>query len=81
MCKCLDKKEIHTLEEGEYLKAHDGVWYCRPPGAPKRMIANLSGHLVIDHEDGTITVNPSILITCGDYSWHGYLIKGEWRTC
>ena len=64
---------------GEYGKGMDGKWYCVPPNAPD-LIGNLSGHEVVEHEDGTITVSPSILI--GDRrgaSWHGYLEHGVWR--
>lgn len=64
---------------GEYGKGMDGNWYCVPPNAPD-LIGNLSRHEVTEHEDGSITVSPSILI--GDmsrHSWHGYLERGVWR--
>lgn len=65
------------LKEGEYGKGSDGVWYCRPPG---NRMGNLSNHEVTEHEDGTITVSPSILISGPNLkSWHGYLEKGIWR--
>jgi hypothetical protein len=56
------------------------MFVCPVSGYP---IANLSAHKVIEHEDGTITVSPSIL-TYGHYngqkiSWHGYLERGIWR--
>ncbi len=40
-------------------------------------------HRVTEHEDGTITVSPSILLQAGDpkWSWHGYLERGVWRSC
>lgn len=77
------------LKEGEYgLRTDDtrkpgGVWYCRPPGSH---MGSLMAHTVTEHEDGTITVSPSILITYGDaenakFNWHGYLEKGVWRSC
>jgi hypothetical protein len=49
------------------------------------MCANLSGHEVEEHKDGTITVKPSILIgghnrqTGARKEWHGYLERGIWR--
>lgn len=73
-------KEPHELAVGEYSRwdAHAGNWYARcPDGA----IANLSRHEVTEHEDGTITVSPSILVTSGHRSWHGWLERGTWRTC
>lgn len=53
-------------------------WFCRVPDE-RFFTGSLRSHQVTEHEDGTITVNPSIL--CGDgegNSWHGWLIKGEW---
>lgn len=68
------------LAEGEYGKhPRDGKWYARPPGAH---MGCLSNHQVTEHEDGTITVSPSILIQYeqgGPMVWHGYLERGEWR--
>ena len=68
------------LNPGEYGKhPFNGVWYARPP-VERMGVANLDSHDVTEHEDGTITVAPSILITGrGDYGWHGYLEKGVWR--
>jgi hypothetical protein len=54
--------------------------------APNGHSCNLQAHQITEHEDGTITVAPSISIS---YSrdrgktyvelWHGYLEKGVWR--
>jgi hypothetical protein len=65
------------LNPGEYGRWRDGSWYgCAPDGSD----CNLTNHQVIEHEDGTITVSPSILITSpGSESWHGYLERGIWR--
>jgi hypothetical protein len=41
-------------------------------------MGNLSGHSVTEHDDGTITVSPSILDD-GRSVWHGYLERGAWR--
>lgn len=67
------------LKPGEYGKVGD-VWYaCSPNG----LHAGLALHKVIEHEDGTITVSPSIWVRTGHEgkSWHGYLEKGIWREC
>jgi len=62
---------------GDYGK-YEGIWYGHAP--TKGFHCNLANHHVIEHEDGTITVTPSILITRGDGStWHGYITKGEWK--
>jgi hypothetical protein len=65
------------MQPGDYGK-YEGVWYCRPPW--KHALGNLAKHQVEEHEDGTITVSPSILIKCGGDigEWHGYLRKGVW---
>lgn len=64
---------------GCYWRTADGEWYC---GVPHRGfgIGRLSLHQVVEHEDGTITVSPSILVETGDgRRWHGYLERGVWR--
>ena len=66
------------LKEGEYGKDSRGVFLCRPPG---NHTGSLERHNVIEHEDGTITVTPSILIDDGRNKWHGYLERGVWRIC
>lgn len=71
----------HQLQPGDYGRwaADKGNWYaCCPDGK----LANLSRHDVLEHPDGTITVEPSILVQQrGDTppQWHGYLERGVWR--
>jgi len=82
----LDNETIYTWFErlgyGDYGKAIDGTWYAKIPNGPHAgSHGNLKNHIVTEHEDGTITVSPSILVEYGDgKSWHGYLEKGIWRT-
>lgn len=64
------------LGPGDYGKHPDGTWYASPPDSGIGL-GSLAGHEVTEHEDGTITVSPSILI---DNKWHGYLERGIWRT-
>ena len=68
------------LASGDYGKNSLGIWIVRPP---KGHLGNVDNHTVVEHEDGTITVSPSILITDrqDNSNWHGYLTKGEWREC
>ncbi|MGB1284936.1 MAG: DUF6527 family protein [Aggregatilineales bacterium] len=53
-------------------------WYATTPNGN---LANLRSHTVTEHDDGTITVSPSIL--CESWRskgrWHGYLERGIWR--
>jgi hypothetical protein len=74
-----DQEEIHRPEAraGDYWRWPDGMWMCRTPEGSG---GNLSGHEVVEHEDGTITASPSILVSDGDGPrWHGYLERGVWR--
>jgi hypothetical protein len=71
--------ELYEMAPGDYGRARaDGMWVCRTPNGRG---GNLSGHEVIEHEDGTITVSPSILVSSerGE-EWHGFLEHGIWRS-
>ncbi len=50
---------------------------------PKVGVGNISRHDIIEHEDKTISVSPSILITTtfkgNKRQAHGFLEKGIWR--
>lgn len=71
--------EPHEFQPADYGKSSGG-WYCRPPW--KHAGGNLNGHTVTEHEDGTISVQPSILINIpGVGMWHGWLVKGWWTAC
>lgn len=73
-----DRPDDSIPESGEYGKASDGHWQCCPPDTD--LVGNLSKHTVTEHEDGTITVKPSILIRhWSGKEWHGWLERGVWR--
>ena len=78
------KKELNEdgelcLMDGEYGIGRDGKWYYRIPGGH---IGNLGNHTVEEHDDGTISVTPSILIEYGDgRKFHGYVKHGMWKSC
>ena len=70
---------------GDYGRLLSGEWQARPPSAPDvHLLGSLKAHEIVEHEDGTITVSPSILITGEDNDcmcqWHGFLERGVWRT-
>lgn len=83
-------RRVHANADGELWLAPgdfgmdpgDGHWKARCPD-PEVGMGDLCNHEVTEHEDGTITVAPSILITGyeGDckVQWHGYLERGIWR--
>ncbi len=60
----------------------DGVrtWMVRTPNGH---LGDVGNHDVVEHEDGTITVSPSILVSNPQQGelWHGYLERGVWRSC
>ncbi len=70
------RTEKWTDEPGEFYKS-DGVWYCTTPNGH---LANLANHAITEHEDGTISVAPSIKVSnhTGEL-WHGFLERGVWR--
>lgn len=74
------------LEPGQYRRVNGDrglYWECRPPDWPPSVGGSLAKHEVTEHEDGTITVSPSILSRStwrGEpIEWHGYLERGVWR--
>ena len=66
-------------EPGVYVKvtkAEGGtVYWIRDPNG---RVGRLESHTVTEHEDGTITVSPSILDPSPG-GWHGFLERGVWR--
>ena len=79
-------RRIYPNEKGELLLSFGDYgfhpraqyWMGRPPG---QHAGSFPEHDVVEHEDGTITVSPSILLTDenGKELWHGYLEQGYWR--
>lgn len=73
--------DYDSVQPGDYWKpgyAHrqPNEWWFRDPFG---VIGRIAKHTVVEHEDGTITVSPSILRTGGDGpSFHGWLKAGVW---
>lgn len=65
---------------GAYGTVNGKDWYATTPNG---LAGNLGNHQVQEHEDGTITVSPSILVSGGGdgKSYHGFLERGVWREC
>lgn len=64
---------------GDYWKDAAGDWRGVTPNGLSVWLKN---HVIVEHEDGTITVTPSILANGGKKNgWHGYLTKGVWNVC
>ena len=74
-------KSPYQLLPGEFcqMEFDEGkVYFAR---CPSGLLANLSRHAITEHDDGSITVAPSILVRDGDSEWHGFLERGTWRQC
>lgn len=74
--------EFSGMNPGEYGFAKDRWLMCLPTG----IIATVTNKIwkITEHEDGTITVHPSILTTSREdpgLNWHGFLVKGVFRSC
>lgn len=75
--------EGYPLEPGEYGKNEDGLWFCCTP-VHGSWSGGLQKHQVTEHDDGTITVSPSIWYNPNQSNptrpqWHGFLERGIWR--
>lgn len=74
-----DNPSGHLPNNGDYGRDPCGDWFGMTPNGA---LSNLKNHNVTEHEDGTITVSPSILVmdSKGREIWHGFLNRGEWRS-
>jgi hypothetical protein len=72
------------LQPGDYAKfPNSTLWAIVPPDGVYCHI-DATKHRITEHEDGTITVSPSILrypSRTNDPGWHGFLERGVWRAC
>jgi len=83
-----------AVQPGDYWKDRAGHWHVAAPVPPDAdgflLIADVSTWSVTEHEDGTITVSPSIFWGSSGYpnsprewaaahTWHGWLEHGVWR--
>ena len=73
----------HEVQPGDYWKnSSDGTWFVSAPnGGGFDGDAGTVGPptwTVTEHEDGTITVQPSIWFN-KPHGWHGFLERGVWR--
>lgn len=70
-------------QNGDYWPAASpkfaGYWTVITPNGHSGML-NPKLHTITEHEDGTITVSPSLhLIHDGVTKYHGWLERGVWR--
>ena len=66
-----------------YWKLDDGSWMLWLPDERiehfNGLLAGLKNHTVQEHEDGTISVSPSVLVTNRNIARHGFFERGVWR--
>lgn len=74
-----------TLKVGDYFKDADGLWWVTIPGMDPTFPFRIQNPgqekttwQVEEHEDGTITVSPSLHMI--GY-WHGFLRRGRFESC
>jgi len=77
-------ENLANVQPGDYWFDPQHGWYaaCPTPSDNDGMISCLAWfrtHKVTEHEDGTITVSPSIVCTGVGQTYHGWLEHGEWR--
>jgi hypothetical protein len=73
---------IHEIGPQSYAKIGTD-WYVRVPNARRAVKVDPEMHIVTEHEDGTITVTPSLVYKEPhewDY-WHGFLVRGKFLAC
>lgn len=76
-----DVRQPHSwMEPGGYRRVLYPTGWTWEAMTPNGLLGNLAQHDVVEHDDGTITVSPSILVDAPrESSWHGYLERGVWR--
>lgn len=71
--------DIRGFEPGDYLVIEHNslrreVWFKDPFGK----VGRATKHTIDLHDDGTVSVHPSIADDRFEDGWHGYLTKGVW---
>lgn len=76
---------LTEYKPGEYSLRPAGHDYADAPRQlyfrdPAGNIGRVERHTITEHEDGTISVSPSILVERGaaGNNWHGHLQRGVW---
>lgn len=66
------------VQTGDYFKQKDGGWFLMSPSGESGGV-NAPTWTITEHDDGTITVSPSIWFNKESDGWHGFLERGWWR--
>ena len=66
------------VKAGDYFRQRDGGWFVMAPSGEQGSV-RAPGWTITEHEDRTITVDPSIWFNKERNGYHGYLERGVWR--
>ncbi len=68
-----------------YWRLDDGAWMLWLPDERIEhfhgLLGRLKNHTVEEHEDWSITVTPSVLVSNRNVTKHGFLTHGVWSEC
>lgn len=67
----------HAVMPDRFKDSASGWWQCVAPNGDGCSL-DPAVHRIVEHEDSTITVTPSIVMPNGG-RWHGFLERGVWR--
>lgn len=56
-------------------------WVLLPTGVMSRLNLGASGWQLEEHEDGAVTITPSIWNQTPPGAWHGFLTRDEFVSC
>lgn len=67
------------VKPGDYFLMAPGRWFLCAPSGEHGQATNVVW-TIEEHEDGTITISPSLHFNKSQNGWHGYLQRGQWRS-
>ena len=78
--RVFSEEDLRKTNGAYFFSEQTQSWWCRTPNGHA---GNLGNHEVTENEDGTITVEPSILVSTTINGkpiqvYHGWLKNGEW---
>lgn len=79
----VDMDELLQLKPGQYGfhgESRSALWFMMPNGQIGHVEAP-PWNSIVEHENGTVTVDPSIWNKSDDpaIDWHGFLRAGQWE--
>lgn len=69
------------IREADDPENHAILWVMLPSGVGSRLPLGGAGWSFEEHDDGTVTVSPSIWDRSEDNGWHGFLRNDVFEEC